>query len=80
MTLGVIDRDCAPQHIDGLHNPDTASVAEYIADMCIELADLAGKANQPMLAYFLNLARVEAGMHVRSFDWPSHKSRLAKRA
>ena len=44
---------------------DTASLAAYIADMTAELADLAGKARLPMLAYFLNLARVEAQIHAK---------------
>ncbi len=45
---------------------DVASVANYVADMCGELAALAGRAQLPMLAYFLNLARVEAEMRCRS--------------
>ncbi len=65
MILSVNDSAFEPQHVGGMHSPDTDSVAEYIAEMCVELADLAGKVNQPMLAYFLNLARLEAEMHVR---------------
>lgn len=35
-------------------------VGSYISDMSAELARMAGGAKLPMLAYFLNLARVEA--------------------
>ncbi len=44
---------------------DSASLAAYIADMTAELAGLAGEARLPMLAYFLNLARVEAQIYAR---------------
>ncbi len=44
---------------------DAASLAAYIAEMTTELAGLAGKALLPMLAYFLNLARVEAQNYAR---------------
>ena len=44
---------------------DAASLAAYIAEMTAELAGLAGKAHLPMLAYFLNLARVEAQICAR---------------
>ncbi len=37
-------------------------VSAYITDMSAELARMAGEAKLPMLAYFLNLARVEAEM------------------
>lgn len=47
---------------------DAASLAAYIADMTAELAGLAGKARLPMLAYFLNLARVEAQIYARESD------------
>jgi hypothetical protein len=47
---------------------DSASIAGYIAEMTAELAGLAGKAHLPMLAYFLNLARVEAQIYVREND------------
>jgi hypothetical protein len=40
--------------------PTTAGLSIYIAEMTGELAKLARRANMPMLAYFLNLARVEA--------------------
>jgi hypothetical protein len=43
----------------------TASLAAYIADMSAELAALAGRSQMPMLAYFLNLARVEAEIRSR---------------
>lgn len=35
-------------------------VGSYISDISAELAHMAGAAKLPMLAYFLNLARVEA--------------------
>lgn len=44
---------------------DSAALVSYIADMAGELAQLAGGAQMPMLAYFLNLARVEAEMQAR---------------
>jgi hypothetical protein len=44
---------------------ETASLAAYIADMSAELATLAGRSQMPMLAYFLNLARVEAEIRSR---------------
>jgi NTP pyrophosphatase (non-canonical NTP hydrolase) len=43
----------------------SASIAAYIAEITGELATLAGRGNLPMLAYFLNLARVEAQIYVR---------------
>ena len=42
-----------------------ADTASYIADMTTELAALAGGCGLPMLAYFLNLARVEAQICAR---------------
>ena len=44
---------------------NAASLAAYIAEMTAELAGLAGNARLPMLAYFLNLARVEAQIYAR---------------
>ena len=45
-----------------------ADLAAYIVEMTGELARLAGEAGMPMLAYFLNLARVEAQITVRESD------------
>lgn len=44
---------------------DAASMAGYIADMASELSQLAKEAQLPMVAYFLNLARVEAELRSR---------------
>jgi hypothetical protein len=44
---------------------DAASLAAYISELTAELAELAGNARLPMLAYFLNLARVEAQIYAR---------------
>ncbi len=44
---------------------DREELAAYIVEMTGELARLAGEAGLPMLAYFLNLARVEAQITVR---------------
>ncbi len=44
---------------------EAAKMAIYIADMTAELATLAGRAGFPMLAYFLNIARVEAQINAR---------------
>jgi hypothetical protein len=49
---------------------DKAALAAYIVEMTAELARLAGDAGMPMLAYFLNLARVEAQIAVRESDSP----------
>jgi hypothetical protein len=45
-----------------------AAVSAYISDISAELARMAGEAKLPMLAYFLNLARVEAEMSGRPKD------------
>lgn len=42
-----------------------ASIADYIADLTTELAGLAERSELTMLAYFLNLARVEAEFRSR---------------
>jgi len=47
---------------------DQTALAAYIVEMTGELARLAGEAGMPMLAYFLNLARVEAQITVRERD------------
>ena len=44
------------------------AVSSYITDMSAELARLAGEAKLPMLAYFLNLARVEAEMTAKRLE------------
>jgi hypothetical protein len=44
---------------------DAAAMASYIADMASELSSLAGGAQLQMVAYFLNLARVEAEIQAR---------------
>jgi hypothetical protein len=70
-----ISRTTAKQSL-ARHNPEqqssptehAASLAAYIADMTAELAELAGNARLPMLAYFLNLARVEAQIYAREND------------
>jgi hypothetical protein len=45
---------------------DAAAMASYIADMASELAQLAARSDMQMVAYFLNLARVEA--ELRALD------------
>jgi hypothetical protein len=64
------NQSLAPRNPEQQSSPaeDAASLAAYIADMTAELADLAGKARLPMLAYFLNLARVEAQIYAREND------------
>lgn len=52
-----------PETLDSSH--EIASLAAYIGDMAGELAGLAGRSKLPMLAYFLNLARVEAELRAR---------------
>lgn len=46
-------------------SPESRQMISYIADMCAELAGMAGTCDQPMLVYFLNLARVEAEIRAR---------------
>jgi len=47
-------------------------VAEYICNMCYELAVMAKKANMPMLWYLLKLASAEANTNRRDADAMSH--------
>ena len=42
------------------------AVCAYVSEISAELARMAGESELPMLAYFLNLARVEADMSRRS--------------
>lgn len=42
-----------------------ASIADYIAELTTELAGMAERSELTMLAYFLNLARVEAEFRSR---------------
>jgi hypothetical protein len=44
------------------------AVSDYITEISAELARMAGEAKLPMLAYFLNLARVEAEMTTKRLD------------
>lgn len=46
-------------------SPEITALTSYIADITAELAALAGKSQLSMLAYFLNLARVEAEIQTR---------------
>ena len=57
---------------------DSASLAAYIADMTAELAGLAGNARLPMLAYFLNLARVEAQIYAREYARENDSREIAR--
>jgi hypothetical protein len=60
---------CTPRAVEGAATvgdaaaPNGTSTAEYIARMSAELADLAGTARLGMLAYFLDMARLEAESH-----------------
>ena len=47
-----------------------AETAAYVAALSAELASLAAAAGLPMLAYFLNLAHVEAEINARDQDDP----------
>ena len=71
--------------VSSRHSPETATrktgasatdyvagVADYIANMSAELAALAGGADLETLAYLLNLARLEAELHVPKLDGPSN--------
>ncbi|WP_363348091.1 hypothetical protein [Methylocystis echinoides] len=49
---------------------DAAAMASYIADMSSELSQLAAGADLEMVAYFLNLARVEAEIRAREMGGP----------
>lgn len=57
----------APLSVTGARRRDEeiASMASYIADMSSELAQLAAGGELQMVAYFLNLARVEAEIRAR---------------
>ncbi|HEY8161132.1 MAG TPA: hypothetical protein VIF34_02520 [Methylocystis sp.] len=44
---------------------DAAALASYIADMASELSQLAGRSEMQMVAYFLDLARIEAELQSR---------------
>ncbi len=46
-----------PAHKDG---PDTLETARYIAALTAELSMMARRAELPLLAYFLDMARMEA--------------------
>lgn len=54
-----------PSALAARRNEDIASMASYIADMASELAQLASGGELQMVAYFLNLARVEAEIRAR---------------
>lgn len=54
-----------PDYATAIAENNVAATAGYIAEMSAELAKMAGSAQLPMLAYFLNLARVEAEMRLR---------------
>ncbi|QGM99752.1 hypothetical protein F7D14_16600 [Methylocystis parvus] len=58
-------KDLQPHAATRRPDEDTAAMASYIADMASELSHLAGRAEMPMVAYFLSLARVEAEMRSR---------------
>jgi hypothetical protein len=49
--------------VDGLLPPDGTDTAKYIAQMSAELAGMASVARLDMLAYFLDMARLEAEAH-----------------
>lgn len=61
-------------------HPSQADLAAYIVEMTGELARLAGEAGLPMLAYFLNLAHVEAQIAVRDHDLLPPRRRLRRAA
>lgn len=52
-----------------------ASLASYIAEMSAELAQLAARCELTMLAYFLDLARVEAEFRSRELAAPTQCAR-----
>jgi hypothetical protein len=47
-----------------------SSLAGYIAELTAELAHMAERSQMPMLAHFLNLARVEAEYRSRESEPP----------
>jgi len=57
---------------DGIINVEQTEIAQYICDMCCELAVMAKKANMPMLWYLLKLASAEANTNRRDADAMSH--------
>ena len=68
--MNALTKSLAPRADKRFESPrqDQAELAAYIVEMTGELARLAGEAGLPMLAYFLNLARVEAQIAVRETD------------
>jgi hypothetical protein len=54
-----------PAPTSGEQHHAAAEVAEYIANMSAELAKMAGDARLNTLTYYLDLARIEAELHVR---------------
>lgn len=64
-------------------NADAATpdqIASYIAELAEELAGLAERSELTMLAYFLNLARVEAEFRARELAAPEPVAPHARRA
>lgn len=61
-----------PGSLSGLTEPAdpvlAAQSAQYIAQMSGELADMARKVNLDLLAYFLDMARVEATSSIRKLE------------
>lgn len=55
--------------------PGTGDLARYIADMSAELASLAGSSKLDLLAYFLNMAQVEAEAVARKSTYEEQGSR-----
>lgn len=55
--------------------PGTGDLARYIADMSAELASLAGSSKLDLLAYFLNMAQVEAEAVARKLAYEEQGAR-----
>jgi hypothetical protein len=67
-----------PKVAQGDGASEAASMAGYIAEMSAELALLAARAALPMLAHFLNLARVEAEIRSRELGGLDRPRRTAR--
>ncbi len=83
VVAGNISEELSPKKDNsGTHTADAradaASLAAYIADMSAELASLAARAPLPMLAHFLNLARVEAEIRSRELGGLDRPRRTAR--
>jgi hypothetical protein len=66
--IGVAPKGPAPEASESANPILALESAQYIAQMSAELAAMARSANLDLLAYFLDMARVEATSSVRKLE------------